>query len=62
MAVSFIGVGNPSTRWKSPTWCMSPTSYHIMLYQVHLVMNGIPTLNLVIGTGLHFVNKITYDW
>jgi len=46
VAVCFIGGGNWSTRRKPPTCRKTLTNfYHIMLYRVHLAMNGVRTHN-----------------
>ena len=53
VAVSFIGGGNRSTRKKTLSDLSQVTDklYHIMLYRVHLVVNGFELTTLVvIGT------------
>jgi hypothetical protein len=50
-AVSFIDVGNRSTRSKPQTYRKSDTLYHIMLYRVHLASEWFElTALVVIGT------------
>jgi len=41
VSLSFIGGGNWSTQRKPPTCRKSLKLYCIMLYRVHLAMNGI---------------------
>jgi hypothetical protein len=47
VVVNFVGGGNWSAWRKPPSCCKSLTNfYHIMLYQVHLAMNGVRTQNV----------------
>jgi len=47
VAVSFIGGGNRSI-WRKPLTCRASMTnfYYIMLYGVHLVMNGVQSHNV----------------
>jgi hypothetical protein len=48
VVVNFIGGGNQSTWRKRPTCLKLVTDklYHIMLYRVHIAMNGVRTHNV----------------
>ena len=45
VAVSFIGGGSKSTQKTTDLSEVSDKPHHIMLYRVHLTMNGIRTHN-----------------
>ena len=60
-AVNFIAAGNRNTWGKPPTLSkVTDRLYNIMLYRVHLAMNGVRTTLMVIGTDFKGSCKSNY--